>query len=129
MIRPASYSRLDEVVKASSEHGVSKLLVGGHTDDVGSDSDNMRLSQRRADSVKRYLENQKIGVELLAIGFGETQPLVPGQSDEARAQNRRVAFQIIEQAAVPKKRTLCSGEDDETACLEKRRAAGDARLP
>ena len=47
VIRPASYSLLDEVVKASSEHGVSKLLVGGHTDDVGSDSDNMRLSQRR----------------------------------------------------------------------------------
>ncbi len=127
VIRQESYSLLDEVVQASSEYGVSKLLVGGHTDDVGSDSDNMRLSQRRADSVKRYLENKKIGIDLLAIGFGETRPLVEGQSDEARAQNRRVEFQIIEQAAEPKKRTLCSGEVDEVACLEKRCAAGDAR--
>tara|TARA_B000000557_G_C20782523_1_gene447160 strand:- start:7 stop:1512 length:1506 start_codon:yes stop_codon:yes gene_type:complete len=127
VIREGSYSLLDEVVTASSEYGVSKLLVGGHTDDVGSDSDNMRLSQRRADAVKRYLETKKIGAELLAIGFGETRPLVEGQDEEARAQNRRVEFQIIEKAATPKKRTLCSGEDDETACLEKRCEAGEAR--
>ena len=120
VIREGSYSLLDEVVTASSEYGVSKLLVGGHTDDVGSDSDNMRLSQRRADAVKRYLETKKIGAELLAIGFGETRPLIEGRDEEARAQNRRVEFQIIEKAATPKKRTLCSGEDDETACLEKR---------
>lgn len=127
VIRDASHSLLDEVVKASREHGVSKLLVGGHTDDVGADSDNMRLSQRRADSVKRYLESKKIGIQLLAIGFGETRPIAKGESDQARAQNRRVEFQIIEQAAKPQKSTSCSGEPDEAACLEQRCEKGQAR--
>ena len=55
----------------------------------------MKLSQSRADSVKKYLVSKGISADLItAKGFGETKPLVPNDSDANREKNRRVEFKI-----------------------------------
>ena len=96
-IKKVSFAILDEVADAIVTHRIQKILVEGHTDDVGRDSYNLRLSQKRADAVRNYLIGKGVNEERLdAIGFGETRPLVKGKSRKARATNRRVEFKIIE---------------------------------
>ncbi len=69
------------------------LRVEGHTDSIGSDSFNQELSEARATSAVNYLIGLGIDpARLTAVGFGETQPIAPNDTDEGRAQNRRVEF-------------------------------------
>ena len=95
-----SYPVLDNVAEVLNAHPeISLIRVEGHTDSTGSDGYNLRLSQRRVDSVVRYLV-EKGGVSqdrLVAEGFGETRPLVPNARTRTElAQNRRVEFHIAE---------------------------------
>ena len=74
------------------------MEVGGHTDDVGSEAENMLLSEQRAEAVKGAL--QKAGVEadqLVAKGYGQSKPAVLGSSEEARQQNRRTTLTVLPQ--------------------------------
>jgi outer membrane protein OmpA-like peptidoglycan-associated protein len=68
------------------------LRIEGHTDSLGSDPYNQRLSQKRAESVKGYLmQHFALPPELmLAEGYGESQPIAPNDTSKGRAQNRRV---------------------------------------
>jgi outer membrane protein OmpA-like peptidoglycan-associated protein len=95
-----SHAVLDNVAKVLNAHPeISMVRVEGHTDSTGSDGYNMRLSQRRAESVVRYLveEGEVSEDRLLAQGFGEAQPLVPNAKTKmALAQNRRVEFHLVE---------------------------------
>ncbi|MEK6607084.1 MAG: OmpA family protein [Myxococcota bacterium] len=101
-IMPVSFPILDQiaaVLKASPR--VKKIRVEGHTDDVGADDKNLDLSKRRALSVVLYLVEQGVEIDRLeSEGYGETKPLVPGMTKEARATNRRVEFVIVEQQGV-----------------------------
>jgi OOP family OmpA-OmpF porin len=74
-----------------------RIEVNGHTDDVGSDEYNEKLSERRAVTVEDFLLSQGVPRDQLAIvkGFGKAAPLVEGTTDEARAQNRRVEVRIV----------------------------------
>ena len=72
------------------ESGAKKLTVVGHTDCDGSDSANLALSQRRAQSVKAALAPGLPGVAITAVGRGETRPVAPNDTDQGRALNRRV---------------------------------------
>jgi outer membrane protein OmpA-like peptidoglycan-associated protein len=74
-----------------------RIEVNGHTDDVGSDEYNEKLSERRAATVEDFLLSQGVPRNQLAIvkGFGKAAPLVEGTSDEARAKNRRVEVRIV----------------------------------
>ena len=95
-----SYPVLDNVAEVLNAHPeISLIRVEGHTDSTGSEGYNLRLSQRRVDSVVRYLV-EKGGVSqdrLVAEGFGETRPLVPNAKTRMElAQNRRVEFYIAE---------------------------------
>ena len=68
-----------------------QVQVDGHTDSVGSDEDNMRLSQGRADSVRSYLVTQGVpSARIKAVGRGESMPIADNKSPEGRANNRRV---------------------------------------
>jgi len=95
-----SYAVLDNVAEVLNEHPEIPIIrVEGHTDATGPFAYNMRLSQRRAESVVRYLvEKGGVGEDrLIAEGFGETRPLVPdARTKAALAQNRRVEFHIVE---------------------------------
>jgi OOP family OmpA-OmpF porin len=66
-------------------------VIEGHTDSVGNDDYNLKLSQRRADAVRQYLLDKGVaGARLEAKGFGESQPVADNKTVEGRAQNRRV---------------------------------------
>lgn len=70
----------------------TSAVIEGHTDDVGTDEYNMKLSQRRADSVVDYLVHS-LGIapsRLTAVGYGETRPLADNASEEGKRQNRRI---------------------------------------
>ena len=74
---------------------VTKLRIEGHTDDVGEDAANMTLSGQRALTIKNFLISKEIKAErLLAVGFGETNPIADNKTDEGRAKNRRTEFKI-----------------------------------
>lgn len=71
------------------------IEIAGHTDDVGSDKENMELSKQRANSVRAFLLN--FGIQsgrLSAVGYGKTKPLAPNTSEENRRLNRRIEWRI-----------------------------------
>jgi outer membrane protein OmpA-like peptidoglycan-associated protein len=84
---------LDKLGEAlhSNELASCCFQIEGHTDNVGSDASNERLSQRRARSVSRYLtERHKLKDRTVAVGYGEQQPTADNTTDEGRQKNRRV---------------------------------------
>ncbi len=91
-----SYALLDNVAEVLKSHQeIGTIEVEGHTDSHGSDRSNRRLSQRRADSVVRYLVKKGVKKSRLkAIGYGEERPIETNETDEGRSTNRRVEFKI-----------------------------------
>jgi OOP family OmpA-OmpF porin len=76
------------------------LEIAGHTDSVGDAGVNQKLSQRRADAVRKYLvQSGVIPERLKATGYGETQPVADNSSDSGRKANRRIEFRVLGGAA------------------------------
>jgi outer membrane protein OmpA-like peptidoglycan-associated protein len=98
---PESEQLLDEVADAIKRHPeIRKIQVEGHTDSVGGDRYNMRLSNQRATSVRTYLIRQGVeGRRLVAKGFGLTRPIADNDTEDGRFRNRRVEFNILERDA------------------------------
>lgn len=98
-LNPAFISRLDSFVTAIKAHKYQKLRVTGHTDDVGTDAYNLRLSQDRAVTIKTYLVSHlNISEELVeAVGYGESQPRATNSTAAGRQQNRRVEIILFYQ--------------------------------
>ncbi|UWQ35271.1 OmpA family protein (plasmid) [Leisingera sp. M527] len=70
--------------------------VGGHTDSQGKAAWNMKLSEKRAAAVAQYLQRMEIPAErLVAVGYGETTPLVSNNTAQNRAKNRRIEFKVL----------------------------------
>ncbi|HEU0031097.1 MAG TPA: OmpA family protein [Kofleriaceae bacterium] len=88
---------LDQIAEAlEANPQVKHVRVEGHTDNVGDPGFNMRLSQQRAESVKKALEKRGVaGDRLEPKGYGETHPIAPNKSGGGRRQNRRVEFIIV----------------------------------
>jgi outer membrane protein OmpA-like peptidoglycan-associated protein len=94
----SSFAELDRVVKLMIENPDLRIEISAHTDDIGSDSYNLKLSDKRSESVVNYLIEKFIPVgRLVSKGYGKSLPLVPNISDENRARNRRVELKIIDQ--------------------------------
>jgi outer membrane protein OmpA-like peptidoglycan-associated protein len=93
---PIAQQKLSKVAEALQEMDPSKkIVVEGHTDSVGSDAANMKLSQARADSVRAYLISQGVPSDrITAIGKGESRPVADNKTPEGRANNRRVEIVI-----------------------------------
>lgn len=93
--------KMDSVVSVLMQNPGYSVEVQGHTDSKGSDEYNIKLSQRRADEAKEYLEAKGVAKErVMTKALGKSQPIAPneqgGEDDpEGRAQNRRVEFKII----------------------------------
>lgn len=86
---------LDKLVKIFNEYPETNILIEGHTDDVGKDEYNMKLSRRRADAVVDYRKQAGIAASrLTAKYYGESQPKVDNTTDANKALNRRVEFAI-----------------------------------
>lgn len=74
----------------------SPIEVAGHTDSAGDAEINLRLSQRRADKVAKYLVNHGVLPEQIrSVGYGETQPIASNESPEGRKSNRRIEFRVL----------------------------------
>ncbi len=72
------------------------IELGGHTDDVGGDEANLKLSQDRADTVREYLIGKGIEPDRIASkGYGEARPVASNATPEGQAANRRVEFTIL----------------------------------
>jgi outer membrane protein OmpA-like peptidoglycan-associated protein len=95
IISQSSFAALDQIIEVMNENPKATLSILGHTNDIGSASENLQLSQERAESVKRYLlKNGFQGAErITAKGFGESQPLCTQKTVDCRSQNRRVILQ------------------------------------
>jgi outer membrane protein OmpA-like peptidoglycan-associated protein len=90
-LKPESDAILGKVAEALSANAALKLEVEGHTDNVGSDAYNDKLSLARAKSVVKWLEDHDVdGQRLKAHGYGKTRPIADNDTDEGRAKNRRV---------------------------------------
>jgi outer membrane protein OmpA-like peptidoglycan-associated protein len=81
---------------------VTKLRIEGHTDSVGKDKANKKLSQDRADAVKAFLVGVGIdAARLEAVGYGEEKPVADNATDEGKEKNRRVEFNIVSESKAP----------------------------
>jgi OOP family OmpA-OmpF porin len=105
-ILEVSHSLLDEVAQVIKDNPqIKKLRVEGHASSEGSDDYNLKLSDKRANAVMKYLTNQG-GIDtgmLSAKGYGEAQPIASNDTEEGREKNRRVEFTILEQDVTQKK--------------------------
>ena len=92
----ASMQVLDKVAGTLNEWPDVKVEIGGHTDSQGNDASNLKLSQARAESVRKYLVSKGVDASrLTAKGYGETVPMADNNTAEGRAQNRRVELKTI----------------------------------
>ncbi len=94
---PESAPSLDELVKILAEQKKMIVEIGGHSDDKGSDTFNLKLSRWRAAAVVDFLINKGIRPwRLKSVGYGETAPIASNDTDDGRALNRRVEMLILE---------------------------------
>ena len=101
-ILPESFDAIDnQIVAFMNKYPTMVIEVGGHTDSKGSDTYNLKLSQARANAVKKYLESKGIEADRVeAIGYGETKPIAPNtingkDNPEGRQKNRRTEFKVL----------------------------------
>lgn len=90
------YPALNNVARTLAEYNQTIVEVSGHTDSVGSDQFNQRLSEQRASAVGNYLIGQGLQRERFEIvGFGEQHPVADNGTDQGRALNRRVEIRVV----------------------------------
>ncbi len=90
-ITPAFHNTLDQVAATIAEYQDTRVQVAGHTDNIGSESANQQLSERRAQAVASYLVGRGVAAtRVTTIGYGETQPIASNETADGRQQNRRV---------------------------------------
>ena len=95
-VKPESYADIENLADFMNQYPQTTTVVEGHTDSVGTDAYNQKLSERRAAAVREVLVNQ-YGVDATrvnATGYGESRPIADNATDEGRALNRRVEASV-----------------------------------
>ena len=96
VLKPEGRAKLDDLVGKVKDINLEVIIAVGHTDAIGSDNYNQRLSVRRAEAVKAYLVSK--GIEKNRVyteGKGEKQPVADNKTAEGRAKNRRVEIEVV----------------------------------
>jgi OOP family OmpA-OmpF porin len=96
VLKPEGKAKLDDLVEKVKGINLEVIIAVGHTDSIGSDSYNQKLSVRRAEAVKAYLVSK--GIEKNRVyteGKGEKQPVADNKTAEGRAKNRRVEIEVV----------------------------------
>jgi outer membrane protein OmpA-like peptidoglycan-associated protein len=97
-IRPGLYSEIDRVSGVLNQYPETFIRVEGHTDSVGSDANNMTLSQRRASAVRDLLVQRGVAESRMeVVGYGESVPVATNDTEAGRQRNRRVEMKIVPQ--------------------------------
>lgn len=95
LIKKVSFPIMDAITKVMVDNPSYKLIIGGHTDNVGSDQTNITLSKNRADAVANYLITKGIDpLRISSTGYGETSPVDTNDTAAGRTRNRRVEFKV-----------------------------------
>ncbi|MCE3282694.1 MAG: hypothetical protein K0Q66_1431 [Chitinophagaceae bacterium] len=96
-LRASSFKELDELVSYLKWREGEKIEIAGHTDNAGSDADNLKLSQARAESVRSYLVKKGIAAaRIVAKGYGESEPVADNATAQGRQKNRRTEVRVLE---------------------------------
>ncbi len=97
VIKPTSYPVLDDAAKVLKAKPKMRVEISGHTDSIGSDSYNQKLSYQRANAVKDYLMRYHNieSLRLIVVGYGESQPIADNRTKAGRDLNRRIEFKIL----------------------------------
>lgn len=99
-IDPSSFPVLDGVARILADNPDVRVEISGHTDNTGGRAHNMSLSQARAESVRNYMVSRGIAeARLDARGYGPTRPVASNDTEEGKAQNRRIEFTRLDQPA------------------------------
>ena len=96
VIKPEGKAKLDDLIGKIKDINLEVIIAVGHTDSVGSDAYNQKLSVRRSEAVKAYLVSK--GIEKNRVyteGKGEKQPVADNKTAEGRAKNRRVEIEVV----------------------------------
>ncbi len=94
-IQKRSYTILDKIIDISKECKDAKILIAGYTDSSGTKKNNLKISKRRANSVKEYFIKKGIKEDRLeAVGYGEENPIASNKTAKGREKNRRIEIKI-----------------------------------
>ena len=94
-IRRDAVPILDEAVRILKDEGIMAVISEGHTDAIGTAEYNLKLSRRRASAVKKYLVDHGVPESHIKVeGFGKSKPVATNDTDDGRAQNRRVELKV-----------------------------------
>jgi OmpA-OmpF porin, OOP family len=96
-ILPESYGELNKVCQYLFRHPNLVIRINGHSDNTGSGRKNMRLSEERARAVFEYFINKGVQNKMLYKGFGDTMPFADNATEDGKARNRRVEFEILKE--------------------------------
>ena len=95
-LKSESITELDNIVRLMNDNPKLKVLIGGHTDNVGNPPDNLKLSTGRAVAVVNYLLSKGIKNDRLSFkGYGETKPIADNKTENGRALNRRTELSVL----------------------------------
>ncbi|MBA2723266.1 MAG: OmpA family protein [Methylibium sp.] len=96
VLKPAGREKIDDLVGKMSGMNLEVIIAVGHTDSIGSDAYNQRLSLRRANAVKAYIQSKGVEQNRIYVeGKGEKQPVADNKTAEGRAKNRRVEIEVV----------------------------------
>jgi OOP family OmpA-OmpF porin len=96
-IRKESNRVLDDAVKVLTQYPDLRIMISGHTDNVGEAQKNLQLSQERADSVKAYLVSKGVAADRVETrGAGPNEPVADNATDKGRQENRRIEFKLLQ---------------------------------
>ena len=94
-IKPAFHSTMDKLADVVVRYGKTTLTIVGHTDNVGTNQYNQKLSERRAVSVAQYFESRHVSpLRLATLGKGEGEPVASNNTESGRSANRRVEIYV-----------------------------------
>lgn len=97
-LKPNSNKALNDLVEVLKIKNTMVIEIQGHTDDVGKPEDNMKLSQERADEVRKYLISKGIeAARVTAKGYGQTMPVADNSTEVGKAKNRRTSLKVIKE--------------------------------
>ncbi len=95
VVKPAGKKSIDEAIDKMKGIDVEMIIATGHTDSIGTDAYNQKLSERRANAVKEYMVSKGVpAAKITTLGKGETQPVATNKTAEGRAKNRRVDIEF-----------------------------------
>jgi OOP family OmpA-OmpF porin len=95
VLKPDGKKSIDEAIGKMKDIDVEVVIATGHTDSIGTDAYNQKLSERRANAVKEYMVSKGVpAAKITTLGKGETQPVATNKTAEGRAKNRRVDIEF-----------------------------------